>query len=145
MKKKQASYEIPLELNIPEFVRVWEKWLSHLKEKGCPPTSHALELQLRKLSAFGRVKRAIDCVEYSIEHNYQGLYKPKVEYARHVTVRETWRRTTAVDEFINAELGSTKPTALAKRLWDGMSPEEKKDAGRHISAERRRELESPRA
>lgn len=70
------TYEIPAILNNQRFLEAWLQWIEHLKEKQTKPTSLALKLQLKKLSKM-ELWRAVQCIEYSIEHNYQGLWEPK--------------------------------------------------------------------
>lgn len=65
---------IPPALNTPAFLAIWKTWLDHLKQKRKTPTTHAVELQLRKLADMGLV-RAIAAVENSISKNYQGVYE----------------------------------------------------------------------
>ena len=65
---------IPPELNSPAFTEAWALWLDHLKQKRKPPTTHAQDLQLRKLKAMG-LERAISTILYCIEHNWQGIYE----------------------------------------------------------------------
>lgn len=70
------SYDLPEKLDTPRFKEAWSLWIEHLKEKRSKPTSLALKLQLKKLSKM-EPWRAVQCIEYSIEHNYQGLWEPK--------------------------------------------------------------------
>lgn len=62
-------------LNTDEFKSAWNRWHDHLKQKRKPATIHARDLQLHTLSKMG-VERAIETINHSIEHNWQGLYEP---------------------------------------------------------------------
>lgn len=68
------STAIPESLNVPEFLAAWVRWLDHLKQKRKPPTIHAQDLQLHKLSLMG-IPKAIETINHCIEHNWQGIYE----------------------------------------------------------------------
>ncbi len=59
----------------PEFIKSWESWKKHLKEKRKPLGSSAESFQLKKLSAMGELM-AIETIEHSISNNWQGLFPP---------------------------------------------------------------------
>ena len=83
-KKKLASlalvdaFELHPELNNSDFISAWNKWHEHLKQKRKPATVHARDLQLAKLSKLGS-KKAIDAINHSIEHNWQGIFEPAIQ------------------------------------------------------------------
>jgi hypothetical protein len=78
-KTKDDNREVVVPLVLAgssDFMVWWEKWLEHLKAKGKPPTSHAMDIQLTRLDKMG-LERAVECIKGSIEHNWQGLYEMK--------------------------------------------------------------------
>jgi hypothetical protein len=73
-KPKAAAPVIPLLLQTPAFLEAWGRWLDHLKQKHKPPTTHAVDLQLKKCEGWGEV-RSVKALNYSIEKNWQGIYE----------------------------------------------------------------------
>lgn len=67
---------IPEALNTEAFKVAWVKWHDHLKSKRKPATTHARELQLKKLAAMGET-RAVSAILHSIEKNWQGIYEDR--------------------------------------------------------------------
>jgi hypothetical protein len=67
---------IPLLLQTPDFQEAWGRWNDHLRQKRKPATSHALDLQLKKLEGWGE-KRAIAAINNSIMGNWQGIFEEK--------------------------------------------------------------------
>lgn len=65
--------EIPESLSTPDFIQAWDIWLDHLRCKRKPPTTHAQDLQLRKLAAMGP-EQAIKAIEYCIEKNWLSIF-----------------------------------------------------------------------
>ncbi len=92
-----GSVEIPETLRTPEFLEVWDKWLEHLDEKRKKPTTHAKELQLRKLAKVGPAT-AVLWVEHSMANNWQGIYPPKDEQVHVTADDEISRRNWATME-----------------------------------------------
>lgn len=68
------TYEIPLTLNVPTFLKSWEDWLADRKERKKAVTTRAAKIQLGKLESMG-VKRAVAAIENSIEKGYQGIFE----------------------------------------------------------------------
>lgn len=105
------SYEIPAILNNQRFLEAWLQWIEHLKEKRTKPTSLALKLQLKKLSKM-ELWRAIQCIEYSIEHNYQGLWEPKESngcvFSRQIT------------KTVSFNSGPKQPTTDSQGAYEGL-------------------------
>jgi hypothetical protein len=56
------------------FKAAWVSWIEHLNQKKKPPTNHAMQLQLKKLSEMGSEK-AIQTLTNCIEKNWQGIYE----------------------------------------------------------------------
>ena len=73
-KKVDVVFEIPEELNTPEFLRLWQEWQEHLKEKKTKTTSSAFKKQLEKLDGFG-LKKALHTLNHCIEKSWQGIYE----------------------------------------------------------------------
>lgn len=67
------AFELHPDLNNDDFKASWGKWHEHLKQKRKPATVHARDLQLSKLGKMGS-QRAIETINYCIEHNWQGIY-----------------------------------------------------------------------
>jgi hypothetical protein len=70
-----SPFPIPAVLNRKDFVKIWENWLEHLKQKRKQPTILAGEMQLKKLESMG-IERAMAALKFSIEGNYQGIFEP---------------------------------------------------------------------
>jgi len=70
-----SPFPIPVSLNRKDFVKIWENWLEHLKQKRKQPTILAGEMQLKKLESMG-IERAMTALKFSIEGNYQGIFEP---------------------------------------------------------------------
>ena len=70
-----SPFPIPSSLNRKDFVKIWENWLEHLKQKRKQPTILAGEMQLKKLESMG-IERAMAALKFSIEGNYQGIFEP---------------------------------------------------------------------
>lgn len=71
-----SSPEIPLLLNTPEFLAVWNRWMA-IRAKGKKPKTPLNELfaeQLRWLERLGTVEEAIESVSASIRNGWQGLF-----------------------------------------------------------------------
>ncbi|KKU53559.1 MAG: hypothetical protein UX75_C0036G0034 [Candidatus Moranbacteria bacterium GW2011_GWE2_47_10] len=73
-KKHDVVFEIPEELNTPDFLKTWQDWQEHLKEKNAKTTNSAFKKQLEKLSIFG-LKKALHTINFCIEKNWQGIYE----------------------------------------------------------------------
>lgn len=58
-----------------ELEREYSKWLSHLKDKGKLPGIYPQEQQRAKLLSMGK-KKAIECINYSIENDWLSLHAP---------------------------------------------------------------------
>lgn len=71
-KKSKTVFEIPLELNTPEFLKAWENWKQHRKEIRKPLTEKSIEMQMKDFTAWGAV-RAIAAIEYTIKKGWQGI------------------------------------------------------------------------
>lgn len=80
-KNGKQQIVIPDALKTESFLKVWNDWLAHLKEKRKNPTSLAIKQQLCKLSMMGAA-RAIECIQHSIANNYQGLFEPNGSSAK---------------------------------------------------------------
>lgn len=76
-KKNGVVVEIPEELNTPDFLKLWQEWQEHLKEKKTKTTSSAFNKQLVKLANFG-LKKALHTLSYCIEKNWQGIYEDPI-------------------------------------------------------------------
>ena len=76
VKKSPPAPVIPLLLQTPAFQEAWGRWNDHLRQKRKPATSHALDLQLKKLEGWGE-KRAIAAINNSIMGNWQGIFEEK--------------------------------------------------------------------
>jgi hypothetical protein len=75
--KKGEGFEVPeiLKTNV-DFMKAWESWLQHLKEKKKGGTPTALKFQLALCVKWGAAY-AIECIELSITKNWQSIYEPK--------------------------------------------------------------------
>jgi hypothetical protein len=68
---------IPDDLRQSEaFVRTWNEWVSHRREKRQPLTPTAARNQLRNCAEWG-VDRAIAALKHSTDSGYTGLFEPK--------------------------------------------------------------------
>ena len=76
-KKNGVVVEIPEELNTPDFLKLWQEWQEHLKEKKTKTTTSAFNKQLVKLASFG-LKKALHTLSYCIEKNWQGIYEDPI-------------------------------------------------------------------
>jgi hypothetical protein len=76
-KKPDVVFEIPEELNTPDFLKLWQEWQLHLKEKKAKTTASAFNKQLAKLADFG-LKKAVHTLNYCIEKSWQGIYEDPV-------------------------------------------------------------------
>ena len=75
-KELNKGVVIPLLLQTSAFQEAWARWNDHLRQKRKPATSHALDLQLKKLEGWGE-KRAIAAINNSIMGNWQGIFEEK--------------------------------------------------------------------
>lgn len=72
----EAPEELPANLQNPDFVAAWERWQAYRKEAKKKLTPSTAKAQLKKLSEWGAAD-AIESIEQSIEHGWQGLFEPK--------------------------------------------------------------------
>jgi hypothetical protein len=80
-EKEKKVAALPVVDHLPEewmklvdFKAAWNNWLEHLKQKRKTPSLHSRDLQLASLAKLGHA-RAIETINNSIEHNWQGLYE----------------------------------------------------------------------
>jgi len=73
--RRVATAPVVLPFEDSEFALLWAKWIDHLGQKKKKPTTHAIDLQLVKLQAYGRDK-AVKSILQSIQNNWQGLFEP---------------------------------------------------------------------
>jgi hypothetical protein len=71
------SEPLPENLQNPDFVEAWDRWRTFRKEIKKKLTPSTEKAQLKKLSGWGAAD-AIESIEQSIEHGWQGLFEPKV-------------------------------------------------------------------
>lgn len=76
--KAAPVFEIPQPLNVPDFLKAWESWQAHRKEKRQKITPTAARLQLKKLSEAGIIK-AIQMINQSIANGWTGLFDVKAQ------------------------------------------------------------------
>ena len=74
-REPDAPLEIPSSLNTEQFHKLWEEWLTHLKEKKKKPGPTAVRKQLAKLEGMG-LERSLSALTHSIAGNYQGIFEP---------------------------------------------------------------------
>lgn len=86
-----ASFEIPPELNTPEFVDAWSRWVAFRKSRRKPVTAIAAKEQFADLSKFGPTV-AVQAIRQSIKNDYQGLFpeKVRVNHGRGAAPSRAW-------------------------------------------------------
>jgi hypothetical protein len=70
------NYNLPPELNSPEFRETWAKWVQHRKEKHQKLTPTAVEQQWKRLVEMG-LERATAAILHSIAQGWTGIYEDK--------------------------------------------------------------------
>ena len=75
-KKADVVFEIPEELNTPEFLQTWEEWQTYRKQKRQTLTAVSIKKQLEFLSSVG-AKDAVISINESIKNGYTGLFPVK--------------------------------------------------------------------
>lgn len=73
--------EMPAGLNVPEFVAVWQEWVSYRKAKRQTMTRHTIELQWKFLEKIGPVL-GIASIRQSMFSGWTGLFEVKDGRAR---------------------------------------------------------------
>jgi hypothetical protein len=74
-KKKEPLFDIPQELQTPEFLKAWDDWMKHRKEIRKALTPQSVKMQMKDFSAWG-VVRAIAAIEHTIKKGWQGIREP---------------------------------------------------------------------
>ena len=74
--KISLSGLIPEELKTEEFLRAWDLWGTHRKQKGSTLTESTARMQLTKFQKVG-VAKSIAMIEYTVEKGWVGLREPE--------------------------------------------------------------------
>jgi hypothetical protein len=74
--------DIPDSLRSPDFLKAWEDWKVHRREKKRPLTALSREKQLKALGVWG-VGRSVAAIEHSIANGYQGIFEPGRSNGQH--------------------------------------------------------------
>ena len=69
-------FEIPEELNTPEFLQAWKEWQEYRKQRRQTLTAFSIKKQLGFLSSIG-VADAVISINESIKNGYTGLFPVK--------------------------------------------------------------------
>lgn len=72
---KREAFEIPLLLNMPDFLVAWEKWITYLKGRRMTPSINIIEMHLKTLEGYG-LDGALAAIAHSIESQYRKPYPP---------------------------------------------------------------------
>jgi hypothetical protein len=67
----------PLEIDTPDFRRVWEEWLTYRHDRRLSCRPQTLKKQLAFLAALGSASAAVESVEQSIRNGWQGLFESR--------------------------------------------------------------------
>lgn len=70
--REDAVFDIPLELNTPEFKKAWEDWIQHRKEIKKALTVQSVKMQMGDFVKWG-APRAIAAINYTIKRGWQGI------------------------------------------------------------------------
>lgn len=71
-------FDIPAELDTPEFREAWDGWIDHRQEmKGVPFTRRAKTLALNELVKLG-VDRAVYVIDWGVRKNWRGIHPEHV-------------------------------------------------------------------
>ena len=73
---KEQGALIPKNLDSGPFRDAWREWLAYRRQRKQSLTPATIGKQLKKLAAWGPVV-AVQSIEQSIEHGWQGLFEPK--------------------------------------------------------------------
>jgi hypothetical protein len=73
---KNASGELAMPFDDPDFIEAWGNWECHRKEKGARLTATTIKLQFKALEKMG-VKRATSALIHSTTGGYTGIFEPK--------------------------------------------------------------------
>ena len=77
-KNDEPVFELPLNLNTPEFQKAWEGWIQHRKEIKKPLTVKSVEMQMKEFVTWGPTG-AVEAIEYTIKKGWQGIRRPESE------------------------------------------------------------------
>ncbi len=93
----------------PEFAEKWAEWTEYRKERKLPaykPIGLKKTFTMLLRESGGSVTEAMDMLEYSMENNYQGIFKRKINGTN-------WGTNTGSGE----KLGTSAARLEALRKW----------------------------
>lgn len=97
-RPREAEFSDPYRLNVPvpeqirsdpDWISVIEKWLSHLKEKNCFPTSYQQEAIVQEQASIGK-QRSIASILHSIKNGWKSIHEPKPD--KNGDYKQSYRR-----------------------------------------------------
>jgi biotin operon repressor len=96
-QRKNKGDSIPESLNSEPFRNAWGEWLEYRRQRKQSLTSATIGKQLKKLAAWGPVV-AVQSIEQSIEHGWQGLFELKSngKPAGNLEADQAWQTLKAV-------------------------------------------------